>query len=50
MIEEVKEILEEYVGFPPSQVPDWVDWDIATQQICQLIEPIAKQAGRRGGG
>ena len=32
-VEEIKQILEEYVGFPPEEVPRWVDFDLAAQAI-----------------
>ena len=38
--EKVREILNEYVGFPPTQIPDWVDWDMAIEEICQLFEQV----------
>ena len=37
--EKVREILEESVGFPPDNVPEWVDFDEAIRQICQLFTP-----------
>lgn len=35
---ELKEALEEYVGFPPDEVPRWVDWGLALDEALTVID------------
>jgi len=46
---ELEEVLVSWVGFPPDDVPRWVDWDTAITLIKEeVIQPLIEQAERRG--
>jgi len=44
---ELEEVLVNWVGFPPDDVPRWVDWDTAITLIKEeVIQPLIEQAKR----
>jgi len=35
--ERLIELLDEYVGFPPGDIPAWVDWELAVDAIIEEV-------------
>ena len=43
LLTEIRRVLEEYTGFPPDEVPRWVDFDIAIKEILAKVKQHYEQ-------
>ena len=42
-----KEALDKYVGLPPGGAPEWIDWDLAVEEILSLHAKSVKVVAER---